>query len=135
MKGSCLCGGVVITTSDRREVSVCHCDMCRRWAGGPFMAVHCGGDVAFSGDVGHASYPSSDWAERGFCPKCGTTLFYHLLPTSDYALSAGLFDRTTNLAMENQIFIDEKPDFYSFANDTPKITGEEVFAQFQAEQD
>ena len=36
--------------------------------------------------------------------------------------------------MDNQIFIDEKPDFYSFANETTTLTGEEVFAQFNDSQ-
>ena len=29
--------------------------------------------------------------------------------------------------MKSQIFIDEKPEFYDFANETPKLTGKEVF--------
>ena len=33
--------------------------------------------------------------------------------------------------MEGQIFIDEKPNYYEFANDTPKMTGKQVFAQFE----
>ena len=130
MRGSCLCGGVVVATADHHEISVCHCSMCRRWAGGPLLAVHCGADVEFSGEIAPATYQSSDWAKRGFCPKCGTSLFYHLLPSNEYILSAGLFDGSTKFRMVSQIFIDEKPDYYSFANDTPTMTGEQVFAQF-----
>ena len=75
------------------------------------------------------AYRSSDWAERGFCATCGTHLFYHLLPSDEYILPAGLFqDQAFRLA--SQIFIDEKPDFYELRNDTPTLTGQQVFEQF-----
>ncbi|WP_084711757.1 GFA family protein [Photobacterium swingsii] len=101
--------------------------MCRRWTGGPFFAVHCGPNVTFLGDT-PAIYPSSEWAERGFCAKCGTHLFYHLLPKNEYILSAGLF-QDQDFDLESEIFIDEKPDYYAFSNETEKLTGQQVFEQ------
>jgi len=96
------------------------------------LAVHCGPNVRVTGDV--RSYRSSEWAERGFCATCGTHLFYHLLQSGDYILSAGLF-QPGEFAMTGQIFIDEKPDYYAFANETPTLTGAEVFAQFAPGED
>lgn len=93
------------------------------------FAVHCGPGVAFSGQHPPTTYRSSEWAERGFCPTCGTHLFYHLLPSDEYILPAGLFHEQS-FDVANQIFIDEKPEYYELANDTPKLTGEQVFAQF-----
>ena len=49
MNGHCLCGCVRFTAPDIREIGVCHCGFCRRWGGGPLLAVHCGKDVAFEG--------------------------------------------------------------------------------------
>ena len=51
MQGSCLCGAVSLKTNSKTEVEACHCGMCRRWGGGPFLAIHCGSDVSFSGTV------------------------------------------------------------------------------------
>ena len=130
MKGSCLCGSVEISTSDHHEVNVCHCNMCRRWGGGPLLAVHCGPDVEFGGNIDPATYRSSDWAERGFCPTCGTHLFYHVLSSDEYILPAGIFQDTDEFKLVNQIFIDEKPAYYEFANQTKTMTGEQAFAQF-----
>lgn len=128
MKGKCLCGAIEVEASDHSEIGLCHCSMCRRWTGGPMFAVHCGPDVRFSGQA-PSRYQSSDWAERGFCPTCGTHLFYHLLPGDEYILTAGLFqDRDFNLSSE--IFIDEKPSYYELKNDTRKMTGQQVFEQF-----
>ena len=130
MKGSCLCGAIEVMAPDQHDVGLCHCAMCRRWSGGPMFAVHCDASVQFVGATPTA-YRSSDWAERGFCATCGTHLFYHLLPSDEYILPAGLFqDEPFRLA--GQIFIDEKPDFYALENPTEKLTGAQVFAQFTA---
>ena len=84
--------------------------------------------VSFKG-LTPVAYRSSEWAERGFCPTCGTHLFYHLLPTDEYILCAGLFQEQA-FELTGQIFIDEKPDFYELKNDTPTLTGQQVFEQF-----
>ncbi|ATL99845.1 aldehyde-activating protein [Aeromonas sp. CA23] len=128
MQGHCLCGGILVSSGDHQEVNLCHCTTCRRWSGGPLFAVHCGKDVRFSG-MAPATYRSSEWAERGFCPTCGTHLFYHLLPTDEYIVPAGLFLRD-DFQLASQIFIDEKPDFYELKNETPTLTGQQVFEQF-----
>lgn len=131
MEGSCLCGSIKVIAPDHDEASVCHCSMCRRWSGGPMFAVHCGSAVRFAG-AEPAVYRSSDWAERGFCATCGTHLFYHLIPSDEYILPAGIFqDRAFNLT--SQIFIDEKPGFYELGNDTPTLTGQQVFEQFSGQ--
>lgn len=128
MKGECLCGSVSVSAPDQAEVGLCHCSMCRRWSGGPMFAVHCASGVEFTGDPPKI-YRSSDWAERGFCEKCGTHLFYHLLPNDEYILPAGLF-QDAHFTLVSEIFIDEKPDFYELRNETEKLTGQQVFAQF-----
>jgi len=72
MKGHCLCGAVSFTSPDSREIGACHCGFCRRWGGGPLLAVHCGPDVQFQGADQIGVFSSSEWAERAFCKKCGT---------------------------------------------------------------
>lgn len=132
--GQCLCGEVKINAAKLDpHVGICHCGMCRKWGGGPFFGVDCGSDVAFNNTESISIYNSSDWAERGFCKHCGTHLFYHLKPNDQYIMPAGLFAGVENLVLDHQIFIDEKPEFYSFANDTRTMTGEEVFAMYGGE--
>src|SRR5690554_1899348 len=130
MKAKCLCGAVEVTAPVQNEVGLCHCSICRRWSGGPMFAVHCGPDVTFSGET-LVKFQSSDWAERGFCATCGTHLFYHLLPNNEYILPAGLF-QDQPFTLSNEIFIDEKPAYYEFKNETEKLTGQQVFDMFAA---
>jgi hypothetical protein len=49
-----------------------------------------------------------------------------------YAVPVGLFENGKPWIFDQQIFIDEKPAFYSFANQTKNLTGDEVFAQYAA---
>jgi len=129
--GKCLCGTVQINVdSAKPETAACHCNMCRRWGGGPYLAVECGTDVSFDNEQAITRYDSSDWGQRGFCAKCGTHLFYFLKPAGQYFVPAGLLDIEPQLHLSHQIFFDEKPDYYDFANQTVNMTGEEVFAGF-----
>ncbi|MBV7257883.1 GFA family protein [Pacificimonas sp. WHA3] len=130
LNGNCLCGAVSITLQEvKAEVSVCHCDMCRRWGGSAFMGVS-GGAFRVKGEDHVTVYTSSDWAERAFCKACGSNLYYRYVPGDHYSFQAGLFSDADALSMSEQIFIDEKPDYYSFADDTPKLTGAEVKAKY-----
>ncbi len=130
---SCLCGAVKISAVNvSDQAGACHCGTCRKWVGGPFMAVDCGTDVSFEGEEDLGIYASSDWAERGFCKKCGSNLFYKLKETGQYIMAVGIFDDSETFVFDHQVFIDEKPGYYSFANETQNMTGAEVFAQFGA---
>ena len=132
MKGTCLCESVTIETNSVNEFEACHCGTCRRWGGGPFLAVHCDSNVSMSGREHIKVYESSDWAERGFCSNCGTHLFYHLKPTDEYIVPVGLFQSEDNFNFRQQIFIDKKPGYYAFANPTENLTEQEVFEKFGA---
>jgi hypothetical protein len=132
MKGHCICGAVEITVPDIQEAAVCHCGTCQRWGGGPLFTLDHDGQLEIRGQDHITAYASSDWAERAFCKTCGSHLYYHLKGHDHYALSAGLFQQTPEVSLSQQIFIDEKPDYYDLSNDTPKLTGAEAFAAFQA---
>lgn len=129
--GHCLCGEVTLAAAAlSKHVGACHCNMCRIWGGGAFMALDAGIDVRITGEDHVSVFSSSEWAERGFCSRCGTNLFYRLKQNGQYIVSAGLFDQSVDLEMDHQIFIDEKPAYYDFVQKTKNMTGAEVFAQF-----
>lgn len=129
--GSCLCGSVsLVATPKNDHVGACHCDMCRKWGGGPLLVVECEDDVRFDGAKNISVYNSSEWAERGFCQQCGTHLFYRFKDNGFYAIPVGLFDEKEQWQLADQVFIDNKPDYYSFAEKTRNLTEAEVIAQF-----
>lgn len=131
MIGHCLCAAVRLSAPEARDIGACHCGFCRRWGGGPLLAVHCGRDVQFDGSEHITVYASSEWAERAFCKHCGTHLFYKLLASGEYFVPAGVFE-TEDFQLASQIYIDKKPAYYSFANQTPMLTEQQVMAQYAA---
>jgi hypothetical protein len=129
--GSCLCGAVRITAiNPSNKVGACHCGMCRKWGGGPFMEIDCGTDVTFKGEDDITVYNSSSWAERGFCKKCGSHLFYRLKESKQHMIPVGLFDDQENIIFDSQVFVDKKPLFYSFSNKTNDMTEAEIFEMY-----
>ncbi len=128
---TCLCQTVSVQVSHiQPEISACHCNMCRRWGGGPLLSLSCGTEVVFSNDDAITRYASSAWAERGFCRHCGTHLFYFYKAKSAYFIPAALFGDDLPFTLTEQIFIDEKPDYYSFSQCTATMTGVEAIAAF-----
>lgn len=126
-RGHCLCGAVhihVMSVSPR--VAACHCDMCRRWAGGPLLAVSGGTDVRIEGSEQVSIFRSSDWGERAFCRSCGTHLYYRLVETGEHEIPVGLLEESPAWSFDEEVFVEEKPAYYAFANETEKFTGAEV---------
>jgi len=133
--GRCLCGKVeVIAKAVKLDVHACHCNMCQLWNGGPTMSVHCGTEVSFKNEENISVYKSCAWAELGFCRNCGSHLFYRSIDNGEYIIQTGTFDSADAFIFNQQIFIDEKPPFYSFANRTENLTGAEVFVQYASKE-
>lgn len=130
ISGKCLCGAVSFKAKTVPHVGACHCTMCRKWGSGPFMDVDCGNDVTFTGEEHIKTFSSSDWAERGFCSKCGSNLFYRLKHNGQTLMAAGLLDDDAGLSMGMQVFVDERPPYYSFSQKTKELTGAEVIELF-----
>jgi hypothetical protein len=131
LSGGCLCGSVRFTaTPANRDVGACHCSMCRKWTAGPFLVLDCADTLKIGDDANLGVYRSSEWAERAFCKQCGTSLFYRLIDRNFHFVSAEAFDQREGYALKAQIFIEEKPTYYEFANKTHNMTGPEVLAAF-----
>ncbi|AKQ42034.1 aldehyde-activating protein [Aurantiacibacter atlanticus] len=132
MEGRCLCGGVTITLhAPKDHVEICHCNMCRRW-GGAFYAALEGDSFTIDNSELVSTYQSSAWAERGFCSKCGSNLWYRFLPTGNRSFLAGLFTEADDLPVGQEIFVDEKVAWIALSGDHPRLTGEEIIEQAES---
>jgi hypothetical protein len=126
--GNCLCGKVSFSAEPMPTIQACHCDTCRKWGGGPFMATPCT-DAVFEGPV--SRFRVSEHGDRGFCPSCGTHLFFFAEKLNLHAIPIGLFDDASGLPFSAEMFVDRKPDYYDFANATKKMTGADYVARFR----
>jgi hypothetical protein len=130
--GRCLCGTVRFTASAVADsMHACHCGMYRRWGGGPLLAVEVKADaIARTGEDAITVYPSSDWAARGFCARCGTHLSYRMLQTGDHEIPLGLFGDEPSVTFASEIYADGAYHAYAFAGDRKRLTEAETIALF-----
>jgi len=123
--GGCLCGAVRYAVSgELREVVNCHCGQCRRTHG--HFAAYTGAarsDFSLTSSSGLQWYQSSTRARRGFCARCGASLFWE--PTGgDYvAIAAGTLDEPTGLHTVAHIYVADAGDYYVLADDLVKYPG------------
>ena len=130
-KGQCLCGAVRFEAAPLdKDIHACHCTMCRTWSSSPLFALGVE-SIEFESEDSVGVYASSEWAERGFCKQCGSSLFYHLKEANHYIVCCGLFEDQSDFKLTGEIFVDESPGGYAFAGDHPRLTGEEFMASMQ----
>jgi hypothetical protein len=103
--------------------------MCQRLSGGIFLTVTARG-IEFEGEEHISIYRSSAWAERGFCNKCGSHLFYRLLNSDEYEMCIGTFDDQADFVLATEIFVDRKPAGYALAGDHPRLTEVETLEKY-----
>jgi hypothetical protein len=120
--GSCLCGNTTFEISGPlRPVVACHCTQCRKASGHYFAATSAHrDDVAIKGEVNW--FQSSDTARRGFCPNCGSNLFWDG-PGDNLSILAGALESPTGLALIGHIFCADKGDYYEITDDLPQAEG------------
>lgn len=130
--GKCMCGAVTYAAKIEPKLSACHCGMCRRWSGGPYLAAG-PAEATFSGEENLTVIKSSDWAERGFCNKCGSSMFYRLT-AGQYAgmtnVGFGTLDDQSGFELTREWYCDLKPDAYTLEGDHERVTSEQIAAMF-----
>lgn len=76
--GGCFCGYIrYVAQGTPFHETICHCSICRRTAGAPFVAwfsISRDGFRLVAGAPEH--FRSTAKAIRSFCPKCGTSLTF-----------------------------------------------------------
>lgn len=124
IRGRCECGKVAFEVPAVRDtVTMCHCSQCRRTSGHVWASTHASdmADLVFIADEGLTWYDSSDFAKRGFCKFCGSSLFYRMNDEQGVGIAAGCLDGETGLTTGKHIFVKDKGDYYDIADDAPQI--------------
>ena len=119
---SCLCGGIQLKTKGPLcHVSNCHCYQCMKTHGN--YAAYTNSlekDIKFIKNRTLKWFRSSKKAKRGFCKKCGASMFFKFLGSNIISISAGMFKNPTHLKTKNNIFVEGKLDYYKLDNRIPK---------------
>ena len=94
LTGGCLCGAVRYSAApDHRDGYYCHCRMCQLAFGNTRAAfINLRKDEVRWLTTPPAQYASSTFAQRGFCPTCGTPLSFEYVDSERMDLSVGSLD-------------------------------------------
>ena len=92
--GSCLCGAVAFEINGPMgPVTACHCTQCRKMTGNYWASFHVAdADLKFTRTDGLKWFDSSDFAKRGFCKECGSTLFWKKNDSNETSICPGSID-------------------------------------------
>ena len=123
LKAGCLCGGIKLTTQGyHRNVQNCHCIQCMKTHGHHAAYTNVEErDVKFLKKRTLKWFKSSKRAKRGFCNKCGASLFFKIIGTKTISIAAGMFNKPVKLKTEMNIFIKGKSDYYKLDRRMPKF--------------
>ncbi len=119
--GSCLCGGVQFRVSAfQRPVVACHCTQCRKTSGHYVAATKANNaDLEILNAETLTWFRSSAEAERGFCSRCGSNLFWRPVGGETTSIMAGSLDAPTGLKLAFHIFKDSAGDYYEINDGLP----------------
>ena len=121
----CECKGIDLEINGpTRPVQNCHCGQCLRTHG--HYAAYTNvkkSDLTYLSDVTLTWYRSSDFADRGFCNRCGGSVFWRKDNDDTISISAGMFENPTGLETAEHIFVDSKPDYYEISDSLPCSKG------------
>ena len=127
-EGGCLCESVRYTVrGPLREMLVCHCVECRRWSGHAWMATAArNADLEIIGgdDLGWVKSPGSEHAaSRGFCRRCGSSLFWRAPAFDRTSISAGTLDDPSRLRVAAHIWVQHAVEWEQSADDLSAYPG------------
>lgn len=128
LSGRCLCGGVTWrTVGTPFGAGFCHCESCRRASSAPVTTFF---GLPRDSVLWHGlmrEYVASETVRRGFCPDCGTQLYFRSTnrPTETH-LCAVTLDDPTQFVPQGHFHFAERLPWLDFADDLPKYSGSAI---------
>ena len=123
--GKCFCGAVTWSSRGAKTRNlICHCESCKRATSSPITAFlgFARQDVTWSGEINH--YESSPGSWRGFCPKCGSRLYFKSDRWPDEVhIHAATLDDPDAYVPDQHVLWEERTPWLESADTLPKSDG------------
>ena len=122
LKGGCYCGGIryEAQAAPFNEAN-CHCSICRRTTGAPFVAWFSVPRSQFRLTQGNPTrFRSTAKGTRSFCPECGTQItFEHADYPDEIDITTCSLDEPARFAPKAHIWTRSKVDWINLADGLP----------------
>jgi hypothetical protein len=125
LSGRCLCGSVrwTATAAPVRNL-ICHCESCQRATSSAFAAFLGFAPHAVQWDGPKTDYQSSPGTWRGFCPTCGSRLYFRSDKwPEEIHLHAGTLDDPAAYAPDRHVVIAERVPWLDQIDSLPTDDG------------
>jgi hypothetical protein len=76
--------------------------------------------LTIKGEENLSWFDSSVKVRRGFCSRCGSSLFWDPIEKDWIGIAMGAFDSPTLTRLGIHIFVAEKGDYYEITDDLPQ---------------
>lgn len=128
LTGGCQCGAVRYElTEPPLRACICHCRMCQKASGQPFMAFATVRQEHLNWTRGAPGvFKSSNVAQRGFCKDCGTPLTFKF-EGEEINVTTGSLDDPTAAPPTVQYGVESAIAWCATLNDLPRIRTEDDF--------
>ena len=128
LPGACLCGAVRFeVVPPTKWCAHCHCSLCRRAHGAAFVTwfgVERSRFVLVAGDEDLRWYRSTPPARRGFCRRCGSTMFFESERWPDEVhIALASMECPIDRAPSAHVFFDSHVGWVEPADELPRLGG------------
>ena len=127
LSGGCLCGGVRYQIDGEcRDIICCHCENCRRTHGhvAAYTALQQSDLTLLAAETLQWYHDASPNTYRGFCDRCGASLFWDARDGRDrISVAAGSLDDSAGLKVIGHVFVAEAGNYYKIDDGLPRFQG------------
>jgi hypothetical protein len=122
LTGGCLCSAVRYEATGTPGLTlICHCRMCQRASGGPFMGVLFLPSEAVRVTKGEPLvYRSSPTSNRHFCGRCGSHLFFERHTRALMGLTVGSLDEPDGFKPQMHLCVESAMAWLDIRDDAPR---------------
>jgi hypothetical protein len=130
-RGNCLCGGITFSVAlPSLWVAHCHCTLCQKNSGAAFVT-WAGFDETLCRILDTSSqlqwYQSTDDAQRGFCKRCGSVLFFRSRRwPNELHITLSNFETSIDAVPQMHVFWETHVNWISLKDNLPRKSSDEV---------
>jgi hypothetical protein len=128
MNGSCFCGAVRFSAqTPSKWCAHCHCSMCRKTHGAGYVTWVGFEQEQISMTSGNALltwFDSSPGAQRGFCSRCGSSMFFRSERwAGELHIALGSIDDRIDRQPQANVFFDQHVDWMPIDETLKQVDG------------
>jgi len=126
IEGGCQCGRIRYQVrGEANNTTNCHCSQCRRASGAAYFTLS---EFPLESVVFLKELPqyfrSSDVAQRGFCPICGTALVFQYLESNTIDIATATLDDPATFPPQDHLWVDSKVEWVNIEDGLPQFPKE-----------